>query len=294
MIETLDQQSLREYEAFRAYETDLGRHIYLRALQDTNEILFYRLLLDHIEEMLPILYTPTVGQACQQFSHIYRRTAGCSSPIHTGTNPHAARNRPTERWTSSWSRTASGSSASAIKASAAWASRSASSRCTPSSEVSARRDAAGRPGRRHQQPGTANDPEYLGWRHERVPARPISTSSSVSCGRSSGTAGDASPVGRLRHAPRPSILEQYRDQALTFNDDIQGTAAVTLGAYRPGGVTGKRLSEQQVVFLGAGSAAIGVADYLRAAMVQDGLSARGPPAVLVRDKDGLLHTGRSA
>ena len=76
VIETLDQQSLRAYEAFRAYETDLGRHIYLRALQDTNEILFYRLLLDHIKEMLPILYTPTVGQACQQFSHIYRRNRG--------------------------------------------------------------------------------------------------------------------------------------------------------------------------------------------------------------------------
>src|SRR5271157_5417135 len=76
VIETLDQQSFRAYEAFRAYETDLGRHIYLRALQDTNEILFYRLLLNHIEEMLPILYTPTVGQACQQFSHIYRRNRG--------------------------------------------------------------------------------------------------------------------------------------------------------------------------------------------------------------------------
>jgi malate dehydrogenase (oxaloacetate-decarboxylating) len=76
VTETLEQQSVRAYEAFRAYETDLGRHINLRALQDTNEILFYRLLRDHIEEMLPILYTPTVGQACQQFSHIYRRTRG--------------------------------------------------------------------------------------------------------------------------------------------------------------------------------------------------------------------------
>ena len=76
VIETLDQQSVRAYEAFREYETDLGRHINLRALQDTNEVLFYRLLLDHIEEMLPILYTPTVGKACQQFSHIYRRNRG--------------------------------------------------------------------------------------------------------------------------------------------------------------------------------------------------------------------------
>ena len=80
MIETLDQQSLRSYEAFRAYETDLGRHINLLALQNTNDILCYRLLLDHIDEMLPILYTPTVGQASQQFSHIYRGNRGLSSP----------------------------------------------------------------------------------------------------------------------------------------------------------------------------------------------------------------------
>src|SRR5208283_298287 len=127
-----DQQSRRAYEAFRAYETDLGRHIYLRALQDTNEILFYRLLLNHIEEMLPILYTPTVGQACQQFSHIYRRNRGLFvSYPHRDDIRTLLRNRPTGRWTSSWSRTGSGSSASAIKAPAAWASRSASSRCTP-------------------------------------------------------------------------------------------------------------------------------------------------------------------
>src|SRR5271157_1759248 len=95
VIETLDQQSRRAYEAFRAYETDLGRHIYLRALQDTNEILFYRLLLAHIEEMLPIVYTPVVAEACQQFSQIYRRPRGLiiPSPLRDSI-PELLRNRP--------------------------------------------------------------------------------------------------------------------------------------------------------------------------------------------------------
>src|SRR6266568_6659010 len=79
-VETLDQQVVRAYEAFERKDNDLERHIYLRALQDTNEVLYYRLLLDHIEEMMPIVYTPVVGQVCEQFSHIYRRPRGLFIP----------------------------------------------------------------------------------------------------------------------------------------------------------------------------------------------------------------------
>ena len=75
-VETLDQQVRRRYRAYQEQPTDIARHINLRALQDTNEMLFYRLVSDHIEEMLPILYTPTVGVACQRFSEIYRRPRG--------------------------------------------------------------------------------------------------------------------------------------------------------------------------------------------------------------------------
>src|SRR5262245_35211262 len=94
-IETLDEQVTRAYEAYRRKDDDLERHIYLRALQDTNEVLFYRLLLDHIEEMTPIVYTPVVALACQQFSHIYRRPRGLfvSYPLRDSI-PALLRNRP--------------------------------------------------------------------------------------------------------------------------------------------------------------------------------------------------------
>src|SRR5713101_6810712 len=76
VVETIEEQSARAYKAYLRKHDDLERHIYLRQLQDTNEVLFYRLLLDHIEEMLPIVYTPVVAEACQEFSHIYRRPRG--------------------------------------------------------------------------------------------------------------------------------------------------------------------------------------------------------------------------
>ena len=94
-VETLDEQVARAYEAYRRKDDDLERHIYLRALQDTNEVLFYRLLLDHIEQMTPIVYTPTVALACEQFSHIYRRPRGLfiSYPLRDSI-PQLLRNRP--------------------------------------------------------------------------------------------------------------------------------------------------------------------------------------------------------
>jgi len=94
-VESIAEQVTRAYAAFRAKSTDLGHHIYLRQLQDSNETLFYRLMLEHIEEMMPIVYTPTVGLACQQFSHIYRRPRGLivSYPLRDSIN-EILRNRP--------------------------------------------------------------------------------------------------------------------------------------------------------------------------------------------------------
>ncbi len=160
VVETLDQQSHRAYAALRAYGTDLGRHIYLRALQDTNEILFYRLLLDHIAEMLPILYPPAVGQACQQFSHIYRRKRGLFvSYPHRDDIRTLLRNRPNrevdvivvtdgERILGIGDQGAGGMGIPIGKLSL----------YTLVGGAPPVANAACRPGRRHQQPGTAGRP----------------------------------------------------------------------------------------------------------------------------------------
>jgi malate dehydrogenase (oxaloacetate-decarboxylating) len=297
-VETLDEQVTRAYEAYKRKSEDLERHIYLRALQDTNEVLFYRLLLDHIEEMTPMVYTPVVALACQQFSHIYRRPRGLfiSYPLRDSIAT-LLRNRPHpdvdvivvtdgERILGIGDQGAGGLG-------------------IPIGKLSLYTLIGGiRPERTLPivlDVGTNNrerldDPEYLGWQHERVTGQPyfdfvdqfvraVKQELPNVCLQWEDFA--------LPHA-RP-ILERYRDELLTFNDDIQGTAAVALGAILGAiGVTGKRLRDQQIVFLGAGSAAVGVADYLRAALVQDGLTENDARARFwLVDKDGLLHSGRT-
>ena len=296
-VESLDEQAVRAYEAYKRKDDDLERHIYLRALQDTDEVLFYRLLLDHIEEMTPMVYTPVVALACQQFSHIYRRPRGLfiSYPLRDSI-PALLRNRPNpevdvivvtdgERILGIGDQGAGGLG-------------------IPIGKLSLYTLIGGiRPERTLPivlDVGTNNaerlkDPEYLGWRHERITGqayfdfvdqfvRAVQQELPGTCLQWEDFA--------TPHA-RP-ILQRYRDELLTFNDDIQGTAAVALGAVLGAvKVTGKSLKDQQVVMLGAGSAGIGVADGLRAAMKGEGLSE--PEArshFWVVDKDGLLHSGR--
>ncbi|HKD73797.1 MAG TPA: NAD-dependent malic enzyme [Candidatus Acidoferrum sp.] len=296
-IESLDEQVVRAYEAYKRKDDDLERHIYLRALQDTNEVLFYRLLLDHIEEMTPMVYTPVVALACQQFSHIYRRPRGLfiSYPLRDSV-PLLLRNRPNrevdvivvtdgERILGIGDQGAGGLG-------------------IPIGKLSLYTLIGGiRPERTLPivlDVGTNNeerlrDPEYLGWPHERVTGQEyfdfidqfvqaVKQELPETCLQWEDFA--------TPHA-RP-ILDRYRDQTLTFNDDIQGTAAVVLGAIVGAvKVTGKSLKDQQIVFLGAGSAGIGVADFLRAAMREEGVSENEARSQFwVVDKDGLLHSGR--
>ena len=297
IVETLDEQVVRAYEAYQRKDDDLERHIYLRALQDTNEVLFYRLLFDHIEEMTPIVYTPTVALACEQFSHIYRRPRGIfiSYPLRDSIT-QLLRNRPNkdvdvvvvtdgERILGIGDQGAGGLG-------------------IPIGKLSLYTLIGGIPPERTLpivlDVGTNNterlkDPEYLGWRHERISGqdyfdfvdRFVQAVKEELPGTCLQWEDFATP-----HA-RP-ILNRYRDNLLTFNDDIQGTSAVALGAILGAvKVTGKSLKEQQVVMLGAGSAGIGVVDGLCAAMEGDGLTEDDAHSRFwVIDKDGLLHSGR--
>jgi malate dehydrogenase (oxaloacetate-decarboxylating) len=296
-IETLDEQANHAYEAYRAYENDLERHIYLRGLQDSNETLFYRLMLDHVVEMMPIVYTPTVGLACQQFSHIYRRPRGLA--IHYPRRDRIEqilRNRPNpevdvivvtdgERILGLGDQGFGGLGIPIGKLSL----YSLIGGVHPSRTLPIVLDV-----------GTNNrerlsDPEYLGWRHERITGSEyydfidrfvdaVKAELPRTCLQWEDFA--------TPHA-RPLLL-RYQNELLTFNDDIQGTAAVTLGAIIGGSkVAKKKISDHQIVFVGAGSAAIGVADYLRYAMVAEGLSEKEAVSRFwIVDKDGLLDSDR--
>lgn len=296
-VESLEEQVVRAYEAYKRKDDDLERHIYLRALQDTNEVLFYRLLLEHIEEMTPMVYTPVVALACEQFSHIYRRPRGLFIPYPLRDSvPALLRNRPNrevdiivvtdgERILGIGDQGAGGLGIPIGKLSL----YTLIGGIRPERTLPIVLDAG------TNNKDRLNDPEYLGWRHERITGQEyfdfvdqfVQAVKQELPGTCLQWEDFATP-----HA-RP-ILQRYHDELLTFNDDIQGTAAVALGAALGAvQVTGKSLKDQQIVMLGAGSAGIGVADGLRAAMVSDGLSEQEALSHFwVVDKGGLLHSGR--
>ncbi len=297
-VESLKEQVGRAYRAFQRKNDDLERHIFLRALQDTNEVLFYRLLLDHMEEMMPVVYTPVVALGCEEFSHIYRRPRGLFLPYPLRDKiPQLLQNRPNpevdvivvtdgERILGIGDQGAGGLGIPIGKLSL----YTLIGGIRPERTLPIALDVGTNNSQR------LRDPEYLGWRHERVKGPEYYEFIE----RFVEAVKEVLPHTCLQwedfsaaHA-RP-ILERYRDQLLTFNDDIQGTAAVVLGVIRGAVlVAHSSLKDQTVAILGAGSAGVGVADYLRSAMVEEGLSdaeARG--RFWLVNSHGLLHSGRT-
>jgi malate dehydrogenase (oxaloacetate-decarboxylating) len=297
-VETLDQQVVRAYEAYKRKTDDLERHIYLRALQDRNEVLFYRLLVDHLEEMTPVVYTPVVGQACQEFSHIYRRPRGLfiSYPMRESI-VELLRHRPNpevdvivatdgERILGIGDQGAGGLGIPIGKLSL----YTVFGGIAPERTLPIVLDV-----------GTNNqdrlkDPEYLGWRHERVTGEEyyafIEQFVRAVKQELPGTLLQWEDFG-VAHA-RP-ILEKYREQLLTFNDDIQGTGSITLAVIMAASeVTGVPLRDQRFAILGAGSAGVGVADLLTGALVAAGVpEPEARRRAWIVNRGGLIHSGRT-
>jgi malate dehydrogenase (oxaloacetate-decarboxylating) len=296
VVETLEQQCARAYEAYRLKGNDLERHIYLRALQDTNETLCLALLSRHIEEMTPIVYTPTVAQGCINFSRIYRRPRGLfiSFPLRERIDELLA-SRPYrevdvivvtdgERILGIGDQGAGGMGIPIGKLQL----YSLIGGVEPSRTLPIFLDVG------TNNPELLQAPDYIGWKHERI------------SGQEYWDFVEAFVAALERSLPRVllqwedfarpharPLLERYRDRLCTFNDDIQGTAAVVVGALHGAlQVTGEALTEQRIIIFGAGSAGTGLAEHLLAAMLREGLPEdEARRRFFLLDLKGLLHTG---
>jgi len=275
---TQDQQAARVYEQFRSQPTDLEKYVTLSSLRDRNEVLFYRLVTDHLAEILPIVYTPTVGTAIQHYNAEYRRPHG----VYLNVNAP----KDIER-----SLTAAGlgpedvdlivaTDGEAILGIGDWGVGgvdiavgklvvyTAAAGVDPRRVLPVMLDV----GTNRQE--LLDDPGYLGNRHPRVD--PDTYDAFIEAYVQ--TASQLFPNALLHWedfgtANAHRILDRYRDRVFTFNDDIQGTGAVTLAAVLAGvKASGRPLREHRIVVFGAGSAGVGIADDLRDALRADGLS----------------------
>ena len=295
-VATLDWQVKRRLDAFRALDSDMQKYVFLRGLQDTNETLFYALLTQNIEEMMPIVYTPTVGHGCEQFSRIFRKPRGLFLSMPQKERLRRIIGHPRfdgveaivvsdgERILGLGDQGACGMGIPIGKLSL----YTACAGLHPATTLPVLLDV-----------GTDNqthlaDPLYIGWRHERVRGAEYDdfVAMFVDAVR------ERWPHVLLHwedfaigNANR--LLTRYRDQLCTFNDDIQGTAAIAVGALLSAiNVTGVALSKQCIAVLGAGSAGTGICKLLLRAMIDGGLpEAEARSRFFLVDREGLLVEG---
>ncbi|GKS69385.1 malate dehydrogenase (oxaloacetate-decarboxylating)(NADP+) [Nitrosomonas sp. PY1] len=294
-VASMDKQKERVLESMRSKSSDIEKYIFLNSLLERNQRLFYRTLIDHIQEIMPLIYTPTVGEACKRFAHIFRKPQGFYiTPEDRGNIAEILKNWPEkdvrivvvtdgERILGLGDLGANGMGISIGKT----ALYVACAGLNPAHCLPVMLDV-----------GTNNkalreDPLYLGYPHSRIH-------------------GDAYRSlidefiqgvqirfpGALIHfedfvTPHAfEFLDGYGSKVCCFNDDIQGTAAVTLaGIYASSRITGKKFTDLNVMFLGAGSAACGVAELLVAAFCTAGLSeSQALQRIWIVDREGLLTT----
>lgn len=296
-VATMEEQLARTYENYQQKTSAQERYIFLTSLQDRNETLFYRLLQEHIAEMLPIIYTPVVGTASQHYSHIYRRARGLyiSYPdreaieviLHNA--PYEAVRAIVvtdgERILGLGDLGVGGMGIPIGKL----ALYTLCAGIHPATTLPILLDV----GTDNQE--LLDDPLYLGWRHKRL--RGPEYDSFI----------EAFVQAVMRVFPHAllqwedfaknnarRLLDRYRDRLCTFNDDIQGTGAVTLAGLLAAMVTtDSKLTDQRIVILGAGSASTGICDQIIAAMIgAGGTEAEAKAALWLVDSHGLVHDRR--
>ncbi|ELR9972034.1 TPA: NAD-dependent malic enzyme [Vibrio parahaemolyticus] len=294
--ETIQEQVERAYQQYKSFESDMDKHIYLRNIQDTNETLFYRLVQNHISEMMPIIYTPTVGAACENFSNIYRRGRGLfiSYPnrdrIDDLLNNAANHNVKVivvtdgERILGLGDQGIGGMGIPIGKLSL----YTACGGISPAYTLPIVLDVG------TNNPQRLADPMYMGWRHPRITGPDYNAFVEEFIQAVQRRWPDAliqfEDFAQKNAMP---LLERYKDRICCFNDDIQGTAAVTVGSLLAAcKAAGTQLSKQRITFLGAGSAGCGIAEAIIAQMVSEGISdEKARSQVYMVDRWGLLQEG---
>lgn len=292
-IETIESQSERAYQQLCAFQSDLDKHIYLRNIQDTNETLFHHLVNNHLELIMPLIYTPTVGAACEQFSNIYRRKRGLFISY------------PERHLIDDMLQNATKHNVKVIVVTdgeriLGLGDQGIGGMGIPIGKL-ALYTSCGGISPAHCLPivldvGTNNrnllaDPMYMGWRHPRISA----TEYQEFIDDFIQAVKRRWPEALLQfedfaQANATPLLERYRDQLCCFNDDIQGTAAVSVGTLMAAcRQKGEKLSQQTIAFLGAGSAGCGIAQQIAKQMQREGLSeAQAKSQIYMVDRYGLL------
>ena len=296
-VSTIEEQLVRVRDQFDQKESDIQKNIYLNGLQDRNETLFYRFIIEHLEDLVPIIYTPTVAQACKHWSKMFRRARGIFiTPRDRGRMAEALSSRPkadrpvivvtdNERILGIGDQGAGGMGIPIGKL----ALYAAAAGIHPSRLIPISLDV----GTNNQ--ALLDEPMYLGYRERRIRGEEYDSfiEEFVDAVK------DVHPDGLLQwedFANRTSFanLEKYRNDILSFNDDIQGTAAMAVaGILSATRHIGGRIRDHKVVIVGAGSAGIGIRRLIAAAMAEDGATKADIDArMFVLDSRGLVVEGR--